>query len=884
MKLSVPLIQSVDVLLLGGTVSGCRAALDLKNKGYSVFSVTPFSYFGEDLCAYLDLQSEKSADYVSLFGEEAVHPTPVFIKRTLDRKFMDAGIPYLFQSSPVSLLRDSEGAAAGVVIANRSGFQAVAARCILDATEHSLAARLDGAAEKPFVPGVYPVSLIQIGGCARKGNLQCVELPLPVLDGDRSFPVFRAVAEMEFRDGSPAELRRAERKMRRLAWHPDVAASADLCRFGFGGVEVPDPQTGILLPETFAEAGRILKMRRPGKPCAVRASGGPNGNGERVRKDRFFRFGDCETIEFDLDALPAGDSCDVLVAGGGTGGAPAAIAAARSGAKTICLETLSCLGGVCTSGMIGNYWFGNRVGFTAELDKGVWGMGPNPSTAIESGQCNGQWKREWLLEQADEAGVDLRFRTMTVAAVVRGNRVCGCVTAGPFGAEVISADAVIDATGNADVAAAAGGETAPLVEEEPAVQGAGLSPVRLGTSCENTDYSFICDSDVVDGTRMFTMAHDKFGAWFDTVQMLDTRERRRIVGDLVLQPQDFFAGNTYSDTVTVAMSNFDTHGFILHPMFMLKATEHQPYYANVPYRALLPRNLEGILVTGLGVSAHRDCMPLIRMQPDVQNQGYAAGLAAAMAAGENLPLRKIDLKALQKQLIARGILPESVLAETDAVGELSPEASHYELAAVFLNEEKERIRLHEQYALSPDLHTAHILAFLGDGCGKSLLESAVRETEWDKGWNYTGMGQFGPSLSPQDSMIFALGRIGGAQDVVLEKLRKLKLGDAFSHIRAVSVHLIRHPDPRAEAELVRLLSEEGARGHAVRSLADAVASNRKERNDTSVRNSQLKELYLGKALAACAPENPIGKQILSAYAGSMQGYYALFAQKKENPA
>ena len=51
-----------------------------------------------------------------------------------------------------------------------------------------------------------------------------------------------------------------------------------------------------------------------------------------------------------------------------------------------------------------------------------------------------------------------------------------------------------------------------------------------------------------------------------------------------------------------------------------------PFFTNdvsVPYRALLPAGLDGILVTGLGASAHRDAMPVIRMQPDIQNGGYA---------------------------------------------------------------------------------------------------------------------------------------------------------------------------------------------------------------------------------------------------------------------
>jgi len=62
----------------------------------------------------------------------------------------------------------------------------------------------------------------------------------------------------------------------------------------------------------------------------------------------------------------------------------------------------------------------------------------------------------------------------------------------------------------------------------------------------------------------------------------------------------------------------------------------------------LPKGLEGIAVTGLGASAHRDAMPVIRMQPCLQNQGYAVGWAAAIAAKNNQKIRYIDIKDLQK--------------------------------------------------------------------------------------------------------------------------------------------------------------------------------------------------------------------------------------------
>ena len=88
---------------------------------------------------------------------------------------------------------------------------------------------------------------------------------------------------------------------------------------------------------------------------------------------------------------------------------------------------------------------------------------------------------------------------------------------------------------------------------------------------------------------------------------------------------------------------------------------------------------------------------------------------------------------------------------------------------------------------------------------------------------------------------------------------------------------MRRPDPRAAAALERLLAAPGAAGHAIVTFQDALASNRPDWNDTTVRNAQLKELYLAKALAACDPKSKTARGILRAYAEGMQGIYALFA-------
>ena len=216
---------------------------------------------------------------------------------------------------------------------------------------------------------------------------------------------------------------------------------------------------------------------------------------------------------------------------------------------------------------------------------------------------------------------------------------------------------MVDATGSADVAAAAGAPTTGITDEHVAVQGTGLAYVSPDMFYNNTDHNFSDDNDVVDATSFLVTTKEKFRDEFDLGQLVDTRERRQIVGEITLGPADFLAQRTFPDSICLSSSNFDTHGFTIHPLFLVKPPDKARMWVYVPYRCLLPRGVEGVLVTGLGVSAHRDAIPVIRMQPDVQNQGYAAGLAASMAARGGVPLREIDIKKLQRHLVEIGNLP-----------------------------------------------------------------------------------------------------------------------------------------------------------------------------------------------------------------------------------
>lgn len=879
MLISAPIIQTVDLLLVGLAPEAIQAALQAKKSGRSVFAMTSYTYPGEERAAHFDLQREPD-DALRFFFPEGGPRTPMEYKYRLEQALIRNRIDFLYQVQPIAPVADEAGHFAGLLVADRTGFQVIAAKVVLDTTERAVAARLCGVPSKPFRPGVYIAERFLLGGAPTGSEI----LPGSTRIDHREYRTYCFRQQLEMCGTTPQDFARAESSVRLASWHPDTVYASDFCRIRLDdGVEPnyrPDAKLPVLTAAHLPQLPELLKSASPGVPVRVKnLTASPISPLELVRLDPPVRYRNTpQSLTFDLNHLPATvEKTDVLVVGGGTGGAPAAIAAARSGAATVCLETLSVLGGICTAGRICCYWFGNRVGFTAELDAGITALGPNPEFPVEHPCKNVDWKAYWLLRQAVHAGAEVRFGTAAVAVAREGNRLRGVLALGPCGLTLLQAEALVDATGNADVAAAAGAATRMAAAREPAVQGAGLSPVTPGISYTNTDFQFICDHDIADATRAFVMGRAKFLRKFDLIQIPNTRERRRIVGDVELQPQDFYANRCYNDTVNIACSNFDTHGFIVHPMFMLKPTSEEPHFAKVPFRALLPQQLDNLLVTGLAVSAHRDCMPLIRMQPDVQNQGYAAGLAAAMTAATTGTYRELNIRELQQKLVELKHLPPTVLDETDAIPGVAESDPHYELASIFIAPERAHAELAARFAVQPDLHQALILAFLGDGCGRDLLEKHLAAAAWDEGWNYRGMGQFGFSVSPIDATIFALAKIGGGLQETLQKLTLLDETSAFSHLRAVCQMFTEHPTAEAVPELERLLHRPNMRGFAIRTYEDAIYANRDEVNDTSFRNSQLKEFYLARALAACDPQHAEAAEILRSYRYGLMGYFSLYA-------
>lgn len=418
-----------------------------------------------------------------------------------------------------------------------------------------------------------------------------------------------------------------------------------------------------------------------------------------------------------------------------------------------------------------------------------------------------------------------------------------------------------------------------------------------GDFYNNNDWAFIDDTDMLDVSRVYVQAKKKNAGRYDMVKLPQTRERRRIVGEYSVSVYDVISKRRYPDTISFHQSSFDTHGMIVDPYFILSPPEkrHAIYDADVPLRALLPKGLGEIIVTGLGASADRDAMPVIRMQSCLQNQGYAVGYLAALAIRENKPVTQVDIKKVQKYLVGMGNLPDRILTEKpfkgygnrDFADAARTVKDNYKGLEILLTNPARCLQAVEKemaaaISAADRLMYAGILCILGNGEYAGLVADEIEKSgQWDAGWDYTGMGQFGPSMSRMDSLLIALGKSGNDRHlpVVLKKARLLHREDNFSHFRAIAIATEEMKGREAAPVLYDLLTAPGMRSHHIVSYRDARRKTVPSTNDVSVRNDALKELHLARALYCCGDKDKLGETILRNYAGGLQGHYARYAHK-----
>ncbi|MDQ3700578.1 MAG: FAD-dependent oxidoreductase, partial [Chloroflexota bacterium] len=314
--------------------------------------------------------------------------------------------------------------------------------------------------------------------------------------------------------------------------------------------------------------------------------------------------------------VPVLAEVDVLVVGGGTSGATAAAVAAEQGARTAVLELNSGLGGTGTVGGVDSYWYGRRVGFTATVDRYYEDVAASlrqPSAAGRretdreaSRKWNIEAKMHGLLRWTLDAGAEPFFRTTIVGALVEPGRdggrpsVRGVLAATPDGLRAILAKVTVDASGDADVAAFAGAETVYGSARDRLPLWYSLAQfVRPGVT-RNNFTSSVDVSNVHDYTRAI-LAGRRRGECHDHGTYVAPRETRHIVGGVTLTLTDQLTFKRFPDTIAVCFSNSDIKGKSAAE-WVLWGLLPPNVESEIPYRAVVPHDLDGVLVCGKAMS------------------------------------------------------------------------------------------------------------------------------------------------------------------------------------------------------------------------------------------------------------------------------------------
>lgn len=941
-----PVWKDADVVVIGSTTAGIAAAVAAAEAGARVFVVSSLSYMGEDICGsfrFWPSERDSSSEMFWKVFPSGVAPYPLHVKSTLENELISRGIEFVYCSFVSNVITDRNGRISGVCIGNRSGQQVIRAKAVIDTTHHATVARMAGIPFHDFRPGDYNFRFVVVGNKEKTAP--------QIVHSRRIYPAFNVnnkshhaweyEIKLPLKDDSYASLMEAEQTIRNLTWDVDQTDSSDIPYYipssYMKGAEPfrTDKYSNLFVlgPCSNIDRAQVGKWMEParymeyGDQVGAMAAKSALSFGEysdliikpllksgdeygEISFHSPFRFyAPLAVAAYPGGAIPVLGEYDVVVAGGGTAGAPAAISAARKGVKTLLIEYLHGLGGISTFGFIGRYTAGYRKGFTAEVDEAMQTIAPadhRRHIKKDSSDWPIDWKAEWYRKEALAAGCEVWFQTIAGGVLKNGNKVEGIIVYTPFGQGLIRCKRLIDSTGSADLAIAAGAGFEYTGRQSLAIQGAGLGKYDPGDHYNNTDWTFVDDSDVVDVTRLFIQCKLKHQGNYDIGKLPQTRERRRVIADYNVSVFDMINQRTYDDTISYHKSSFDTHGFTEDIYFTVRPPERKAWYdVKLPLRSLMPLGLDNILVTGLGCGSHRDAMPVIRMQPDLQNQGYAVGIAAAESVTRNTPFRQLDMKIVQKQLIEKGNLPPEVISEgneytisakeMEEVMNLIPD-NYAGLEKVLAFPEVAVPLLKKWYRKSPDKdkhYYANILCMMKEPLGwESVLKEVAGFPEWDKGWNYRGMHQFGFSVSRLDNYVMALGYTG-RKEVIPELLRLASLltpESEFSHFRAMSIAAEHLASKEFASSLHGLLMKEGMTGHHISDQKDATSKLTLNVIDSvyiledTLRNKALKELYLAKALYLCGDVEGTAKGILQNYADGLEGHYARFAYEVLNPA
>ena len=380
---------------------------------------------------------------------------------------------------------------------------------------------------------------------------------------------------------------------------------------------------------------------------------------------------------------------DLIVVGGGTSGAMAAIHAARNGIKTALIEPNYQLGGTGTVGGIGVYWFGKRFSDVEEIDHSIYeifGKLGIPGGSLcwsdyDIAHCG--IRAQVFLDKCLSSGVEVFFGQIAWGSIMDATRVRGVVTAGEDGNIAFLSKMVFDATGDGDIAVACGADSVYGNENDctslwPSI-GHYHQPDSHGSSFLGM---FLLSFDPKDYTRFFTDVRHLGDPLFDHGHYAAMRESRHIRGKYTVTLKDLWNKKTYEDGLYTCYSNYDPKGPCNADIVYAGVLPPQ-VSVQIPLSALSPTDkngerIAGLYVLGKAISATHNVFPSIRMQPDLMHQGSVMGELAAFCINHGITpdeMNPSDIRNIVYEKTGDPLtLPINEKTLAEMVEKLSPES------------------------------------------------------------------------------------------------------------------------------------------------------------------------------------------------------------------
>ena len=632
----------MKAVILGSAICGIRKALECKRLGYEVLVAAESTYLGEDITAtwayYGAASEEKAIRLLAELGISMQRPVlPGKVKKAVLSLLLEHQIEILYMAKPLGVKLEN-GAVQGVLLGMKNGIRLVPCDELYDGSAY-------GTASVPILGGHVLIPAGEVAAVRLEYQNIHMDTEICTMDAQTSFErgcvkpghAYLNVG-MKFDRDTRLDAALEALWSRSTVVAQKIAASA----------EFAESELMNALPHTLI-CNAIL--RKSAQKIVLREQ--KNGIISMNHRTNSFYEENGKILFRDSSDLPS-RSTRVLVAGAGTGGIQAALAAAESGADVLLAEFFSHPGGTRTMGGIAFLYYGNRNAFfrkkMAEIKRFAHTVSANFSDSRYSAGEAMLYHR-----MLRERNVDFRARAIVCGAQVQNGRVASVLLACDDGILCVHPQFVVDGTGDGDVASFAGVKTEIGDSETGFVQN-----YSHGNRTSRTTFD-------KPGADRDTMRPDLTSEWtralnldtldaadYDMNEMLTVRESARIFGKFRVTHADVVRGRVEPDALVDAYSTYDAHARSMNIIGRLGylPEEGKPRFCSIPYRALLVKEADNLIVVGKAISMDQDAFNYYRMCPDIMTLGAIAGKITASAQ----KLDEFDISGIQREMLEAGAL------------------------------------------------------------------------------------------------------------------------------------------------------------------------------------------------------------------------------------